>query len=337
MEYLHIPGIDKPVSRFIAGTAFIIDPAGSEEQLSHMDDAWEEGVNIIDSAHSYGAPNVGATEIALGKWIRRRGIKREDIVITSKCGHPRYYDFDPFLMRKCVHSYDMESDLNDTLAKFYTDYVDVLYLHRDDPETPVEEIIDTLNKFKKQGKVRVFGAANWTWARVKEANDYAAASGQQGFGIVEEHYSLAEMVADPFMAGSGTLSGPKYAADRQALVEAGIPVASYSALSGGFCTGRFTREAFKAAPETFPGGVRVGYCYDDNFTRIERAAELAAAKGLTVPQVCMAYTMSGPLTVLPIIGAANRAELRSTLSTLEIRLTQAECDWIDLTSDERPF
>ena len=337
MEYLRFPGLDKKVSRFIAGTAFITDPRALPEHLSHMDDAWEEGVNIIDSAHSYGAPNVGSTEIALGKWIRSRGIKREDIVITSKCGHPRYYDFEPFLSRSCVHDFDMESDLNDTLAKFYTDYVDVLYLHRDDPNTPVQEIIDALNKFKKQGKVRLFGAANWSWARVKEANDYAAASGQQGFGIVEEHYSLAEMIADPFTAGSGTISGPKYAADRQALVDAGIPVASYSALSGGFCTGRFTRKAFAADPGKFPEGVRIGYCGDDNFTRVERAAELAKEKGLTVPQICMAYTMSGPLTVLPIIGAANKAELLNTLSTLEIRLTKAECDYIDLTSDERPF
>lgn len=336
MEYLQIPGIDKKVSRFIAGTAFVIDPAGDEEQLSHLDDAWEEGINIIDSAHSYGAPNVGATEIALGKWIQRRGIKREDIVITSKCAHPHYYDFNPFLGRSTVHDYDMESELHDTLVKFHTDYIDVLYLHRDDPNTTVEEIINVLNKFKRQGLVRVFGAANWSWARIKEANDYAAASGQQGFGIVEEHYSLAEMIGDPFMAGSGTISGPKYAADRQALLDAGIPVASYSPLSGGFCTGRFTRDAFAKDPDSFPGGVRVGYCGDDNFTRVERAAELAAVKGLTVPQICMAYTMSGPLTVLPIIGAANKAELMNTLSTLEIHLTQAECDYIDLSSDEKP-
>lgn len=337
MEYLHLPGLDKKVSRFIAGTAFVIDPAGDEEQLSHLDDAWELGVNIIDSAHSYGAPNVGATEIALGKWLQRRGIRREDIVITSKCGHPRYFDFDPFLQRGAVHAFDMESELHDTLTKFHTDYIDVLYLHRDDPNTTVAEIIDTLNKFRRQGKVRVFGAANWSWARVKEANDYAAASGQQGFGIVEEHYSLAEMVGDPFMAGSGTLSGPAYAADRQALLDAGIPVASYSPLSGGFCTGRFTREAFQKDPERFPEGVRVGYCSGDNFTRIERAAELAAARGLSVAQVCMAYTMSGPLQVLPIIGAANRAELESTLSTLDISLTQAECDYLDLSSDDKPF
>ena len=121
------------------------------------------------------------------------------------------------------------------------------------------------------------------------------------------------------------------------LVEQGIPCASYSALSGGFCTGRVTREQFEKDPDSVPGGLKIGYCYPDNFTRIERAAELAKYRGLTVPQIAMAYTMAGDLDVLPIIGAANKEELLSTISTLDIELSKAECDWIDLSSDEKPF
>lgn len=337
MKYMKIKGLEKDCSRFIIGTATITNPDGPESEFQKLDNAWEQGVNVLDAAHSYGAPNVGSTEIALGKWVLSRGLKREDYVITTKCGHPRYYDFNPFLWRSSVHDYDMESELNDSLTKWHTDYIDVLYLHRDDPNTSVEEIMNALNKFKKQGKVLAFGAANWTIARVKEANEYAAANGLQGFSIVEEHYSLAEMIGDPFTMGSGSLSGPKYKADIQYLVEQGISCASYSALSGGFCTGRFTREQFATNPESIPEGLKVGYCVPDNFTRVERAAELAEAKGLTVPQIAMAYTMSGKLDVMPIIGAANKQELMSTLSTLEIKLTEAECNWIDLTSNERPF
>jgi aryl-alcohol dehydrogenase-like predicted oxidoreductase len=337
MDYTKIKGLDKKCSRFIMGTAFITDPNGPEENFRILDDMWEQGVNALDAAHSYGYPRIGSTEIALGKWWRDRGIKREDFVLTTKCAHPRYFDMKPFLMRTTVHSYDMESELHDSLTRWHTDYIDVFYLHRDDPGTTVAEIIETLNKFKKQGLVKVFGAANWQADRIKEANDYAAAHGLQGFGIVEEHYSLAEMVGDPFMMGSGSLSGPKYKDAIQYLVGEGISCASYSALSGGFCTGRFTREQFEKDPDSIPGGLKVGYCYPDNFTRMERAAELAKAKGLTVPQVCMAYTMSGNLDVMPIIGARNHEELMSTLSTLEIKLSKAECDWIDLTSDEKPF
>jgi len=337
MKYTKIKGIDKECSRFIIGTMTISDPNGPESEFEKLDNAWEQGVNVIDSAFSYGFPRIGSTEIALGKWVKSRGLKREDYVITTKCGHPVYFDMNPFLARNTVTPYDMESQLNDSLVKWPTDYVDVLYLHRDDPDVPVAEIIETLNKFKKQGKVRVFGAANWQYDRIKEANDYAEANGLQGFGIVEEHYSLAEMVGDPFRQGSGSLSGPKYIEARKYLAEQGIVCASYSALSGGFCTGRFTREQFEKDPDSVPGGVKIGYCYPDNFTRVERAAELAKYRGLTVPQIAMAYTMASELEVMPIIGAANKDELMSTLSTLEIELTKAECDWIDLTSDEKPF
>ena len=222
MEYTKIKGLDKKCSRFIIGTMTISDPNGPEEEYKKLDDAWEQGVNVIDAAHSYGFPRIGSTEIALGKWWRDRGINREDMVITTKCAHPRYFDMKPFLQRTAVHSYDMESELHDSLTKWHTDYVDVLYLHRDDPNTTVAEIIETLNKFKKQGLVKVFGAANWQVDRIKEANDYAEAHGLQGFGIVEEHYSLAEMVGDPFMQGSGSLSGPKYKEAINYLVGQGI-------------------------------------------------------------------------------------------------------------------
>ena len=207
MEYLQIKGIDRKCSRFIIGTMTIKDPDGPESEFKKLDDAWEQGVNVIDAAHSYGAPRVGSTEIALGKWVKSRGLKREEYTITTKCGHPRYFDFNPFLSRNAVHSYDMESELNDSLCKWHTDYVDVLYLHRDDPNTSVAEIIETFNKFKKEGKVRVFGAANWQFDRIKEANDYAEAHGLQGFGIVEEHYSVAAMYADPFCPAASAPAG----------------------------------------------------------------------------------------------------------------------------------
>ena len=330
MEYSSIKGVDKKCSRFIIGTMQIHEYDGPEEELVKLDAAWERGCNVIDSAHGYGYPNEGSTETALGKWVKSRGLKREDFVLTTKCAHTS-------LIRSRMHEYDMESELHDSLVRWGVDYVDVLYLHRDDPDVPVSEIINALNKFKRQGLVRAFGAANWQIPRVKEANEYAEANGLTGFSIVEEHYSVCEMHGEPFMPGSGSISGPSYAEGRKYLIEKGIPVASYSALSGGFCVGRYTREQFETDPASIPRGVKAGYCYPDNFDRVDRIKALADYKGLSMAQVGMAYTMSSDLNVFPIIGARNTEELESTLSTLDIRLSKAECDWIDLTSNERPF
>ena len=77
IRYGKIKGVDKKVSRYIMGTAYITTPTAKPEQIEHLNDAFENGINTIDSAHSYGAPNVGSTEIALGKWLKESGIKRE--------------------------------------------------------------------------------------------------------------------------------------------------------------------------------------------------------------------------------------------------------------------
>lgn len=326
MEYSKIKNIDKKCSRYIIGTMNITNPEGTPEDLARLDDAVEQGINVVDSAASYGYPNIGSTEFALGKWIESRGL-RDHLVITTKCAHPSFRDR--------FNSFDMEADLCDTLTKLKTDHVEVLYLHRDNPNVPVAHVMETLDKMYRQGKVLAFGAANWSFERIKEANDYALANGLQPFSIVEEHYSVAEMVGEPFVAGSGSFSGPKYAEARKYCVENNIPVASYSCLSGGFCTGRITREAFNANPDSIPMGTRNAYCCPNNFTRVERAALLAKEKGVTVAQICMAYTMSGELDCYPIIGALNHEELMSSIAALDLRLTKAECDWIDLTSDER--
>ncbi|MCQ2557523.1 MAG: aldo/keto reductase [Oscillospiraceae bacterium] len=327
MEYGKIKGISKPASRYIVGTMQFGEYDYKPEYVQTLDNAYEAGINVIDTAWSYGHPNEGCSEWVVGKWIRENNL-RDKIILTTKCCHPNDW-------RTKVHSYDILSEFHDSLARMQVDYVDVLYLHRDDPNTSVQEIIDTLDTLRTQGLVSVYGVANWGFERIKEANDYAASVGKQGFSFIEEHYSVAEMIDEPFMLGSGSISGPKYAEARKYYAEQQIPVASYSCLSGGFVTGRITREGFKANPDSVNPSVRKGYCYDVNFDRLDRVIALANEKGVTPAQIGMAYTMGSDMDVYPIVGALNKAELDSSLAALDIKLTKAECDWLDLTSNER--
>gem|GEM_PF-1760816 len=251
-----------------------------------------------------------------------------DVVLTTKGCHPNFW-------RNRVHAFDLSADLFDSLAKMKTDYIDVYYLHRDDIHTTVAELMDELNWHYKEGRIKAFGAANWSYERIAEANAYARANGLQPMVIAEEHYSIAEQINDPFRQGSGTVSGPKNAKARKWFVENNIPIASYSCLSGGFLSGRVTREQFEADPESVHRGMRHAYCYDINFRRLERVEQLAKEKGCSVAQIALAYTMSGELDVFPIIGARTPEEVQSCVEALDIHLTQAECDWLDLTSDER--
>lgn len=330
MIYRSIRGLDKKVSAYVLGTANIVDESANAEDIKRLDDAFSMGINTFDSAPTYGYPDhMGATNIVLGKWMKARG-NREDVVITTKCCHPSAF-------RNRVHDFDIEADLYDNLAQLQTDYVDVLLLHRDDIKTPVSEIMDTLNKHRDAGRIRAFGVANWGYERIKEANEYALSKGLQPFTVSEQHYSIAEQLGEPFVEGSGSLSGPRFKEARQFHIDMDIPVISYSCLSGGLLTGRISYEQFKTDPESIPYSIRNGYCYDINFKRLERTAELAKVKGLSIAQIGLAYAMSSDMTVMPIVGALTYDELASSIDALDVKLSKAECDWVDLSSDFRPY
>lgn len=324
MQYGKLRGLDKPVSRYIMGTMGFTDFKKFDEYFEQLDTAFQYGITTIDTAMGYGR---GVCEAAIGQWLKARRC-REAVVITTKGCHPLPW-------RNRVTWYDLSSDLADSLVKLGTDYIDVYYLHRDDPTVPVSEIMDALAAHFKAGRLRAIGVANWQYERIREANDYARSKGLPEIVIAEEHYSIAEQIADPFGRGSGSISGPRYAEARAYFEAEDMPIASYSTLSGGFVTGRITRELVKTRPETIVEGTRKAYCHEVNFRRLDRTAELAREKGVSIAQIGLAYAMSGPLDVYPIIGAANEAEIISSIEALELKLTKAERDWIDLISDER--
>jgi aryl-alcohol dehydrogenase-like predicted oxidoreductase len=88
------------------------------------------------------------------------------------------------------------------------------------------------------------------------------------------------------------------------------------------------------SPEIDPVCMKA-YCGESNFKRLERAEQLAKEKGVTIPQIAMAFILCGPMNVFPIIGAANRQEMESSIGALNVKLTPQEILWLDLKTDER--
>lgn len=140
-RYGKIAGLEKPVSRMIFGTAIgpMIEGKNTDELL---DAALAKGINTFDTARGY-----GRAEESLGGWMKRRD-NREQVVVISKCGN---CDSDGSV---CVNRKVIETELVESLQALQTDYIDIYLLHRDDPKTPVSEIIDTLNKLQKTGKIK---------------------------------------------------------------------------------------------------------------------------------------------------------------------------------------
>ena len=310
-----IPGVDKGLSRIIMGT-MIIGLDNFDESAALLDDAMGLGINAFDIANVYGG---GDSERAVGKWMEGRS-NRGDVFIVTKGAHPNRD-------RDRVTPYDITADLMDSLARLRTDYIDVYLLHRDDLSVPVGQIVDVLNEHYEAGRIRAFGGSNWTGARIAEANAYAAAHGLAAMAVSSPNYGLCEQVDDPWGPGCVTISGQEGAQDREYYLKEGIAVMAYSSLGRGMLSGRVTRGNYK---ELLDGAALKAYAYDVNFERLDRARKLAADKGVSVPQIALAYILNQTLKVFPIVGAASKKELEETVASVDIALTPQELAWLEI-------
>lgn len=321
MNYGKISAIDKPISRLVQGT---VSMEGSEEsaeaECAFLDAVFELGCNTFDTAHVYGN---GKNERAVGKWVNSRGI-RDQVVIIGKGAH---HNQD----RKRVTPFDISADIHDSLARFGFDYIDLYLLHRDDPEVPVEPLVDVLNEHLDAGRIKAFGGSNWSHERLKAANSYAKKNKLVPFTVSSPNFSLAEQFEAPW-DGCISISGKQGEAARAYYLEEKMPLFTWSSLAGGFFSGRFQRDNLAGFSDYFDTLCVSSYCYEENFQRLDRATEMAREKGLSVTQIAMAYVMSQPLDIYALVGCRTADEFKQNLEAMRLELSPDELAWLDLQS-----
>jgi len=298
-----IPGVAKPASVVALGFEFFPNFASASLTL---DAFYEAGGNLFDTAYVYGA---GKTEAIFGDWHTSRKVPREEIVLIGKGAHsPLCY---PDMIAK---------QLDQSLDRLKTDYVDVYFMHRDNPDVPVGEFVDAMDAEVQRGRIRgIFGGSNWTRDRMDEAAAYAQENGKQAPGALSNNFSLAEML-DPIWAGCVAASDDEWKAWLQSRQ---IPNFAWSSQGRGFFTDRAGRD--KRDDEEI---VRVWYS-DRNFDRRDRAIELARKLGRHPIHVALAYVIAQPFPVIPLIGPRTIAELEDSLSALDIALTAEQVKWLE--------
>ncbi|MBZ0302934.1 MAG: aldo/keto reductase, partial [Anaerolineae bacterium] len=211
---------------------------------------------------------------------------------------------------------------------------DIYLLHRDDPDVPVGPIVEKLNEYHNKGIIGIFGGSNWTVARVQEANAYAEAHGLKPFAASSPNFSLADQIKEPW-SGCISISGPGKAEERAWYQANQMPLFTWSSMAGGFFSGRFRRDNLATFSDYNDKVVVDAYGYETNFERLERVEQLAAEKGVTIAQIAVAYIFNQPLNIHALIASRSADELQQNVAALELPLTQAEIDWLDLRSDQR--
>lgn len=303
IEKRQIEGVRLPTSKVALGFEFYPNFAAASITL---DGFYERGGNLFDTGYVYMA---GKTEQQLGDWHTSRGVKRGDFAVIGKGAHsPLHY---PDVIGK---------QLTQTLERLKTDYVDIYFMHRDNPDIPVGEFVDAVDEEFKRGRIRgIWGGSNWTRARMDAAIKYAKRKDKVGPAALSNNFALAEML-DPIWAGCVSASDDEW---KKWLKKRQIANFAWSSQARGFFTDRAGRD--KRDDEEL---VRVWYS-ESNFERRDRAIKLAEKLGRKPIHIALAYVLAQPFPSVPLIGPRNLTELEDSLSALDIELSPKDVKWLE--------
>ncbi len=274
-----------------------------ERAVALLDTYADSGGRFIDTADMYGD---GRAEEWIGEWLETRD--RESFVVASKVYWPTRDDPNGRgLGRK-----HLRRSLDRILDRLGTDYVDVLYTHRWDEDTPAEEFMRTLDGFVEDGRVHYLGTSTFepnAW-RVARANELAERRGYEPFTVAQPRYNLVDREA----VGNYLDMCDQY----------GLGVCPWSPLAGGFLTGKYDRD------RSIPEGSRAAreddfadrYFTDPNFRVLD--ALRAVADEVDAPPVAVALAWLRGQDTVPIVGARTPSQLETTLSGAEVSLTESQ-------------
>ena len=245
----------------------------------------DAGFDAIDTADVYSrwveGNSGGESETIIGEWIKARGL-RARVIVATKCGH----DMGP--SGKGLSKAHIQKSVEGSLKRLQTDYIDLYQAHRDDPETPLGETLETFAGLISEGKVRAIGASNYSAVRLREALQTSRKLGLPRYETLQPEYNLYSRQA--------------FESELQPLcVEEGIGVIPYYALASGFLSGKYRSEAdFSKSLR----GPRMKKYLDARGLRILAALdELAAEHKATPASVALAWLMAQPALVAPIASA----------------------------------
>ena len=301
-----LEGTDLAVSALCFGTCPVALTLEENELFRLLDRFAAEGGNFLDTANVYGkwAPwHTNLCEQRVGRWLRTH---KNAVVATKGC----HYDLDDPAHPSRVNEQALRQDLEESLRTLGVETIDLYWLHRDDPAKPIGEILEMCEAQRRAGKLRWYGASNFTAARLEQARQYAAAHGLSGFAAVSNQWSLAETTPqrnnnpDPTVV----LMGPAEAAFH---TRTGTPCIPYQATARGWFAK--TAAGQPVAPE-------VARAFDTPANRavLARLQRQAAETGHSVQALALAGLAKQPFPVFPVTAAGSDAQLETLLEALHL-------------------
>jgi aryl-alcohol dehydrogenase-like predicted oxidoreductase len=298
------------VSRVALGSSMIGSRVSRDESFALLDAFVEAGGTFLDTAHVYAnwAPGPRSiSEKTIGAWLKTTGY-RDRLVIATKGGHPE--PSNPRVSR--LSRAEVVGDLDESLDHLGLDRIDLYWLHRDDLNRPVGEMLEVVNEQARLGKIRHFGCSNWRPARIREAQAYAAAHDLKPFVASQIFWSLAK-------PNPGVVAWDHADMDDEAEAfypAAGMSVHAFTSQARGF----FTKATAGGLASLSPN-LRKDFENPTTLARLERAQQMAKELGTTVTAVVLASISSRPFVSIPILGCVNLDQLRDSLGNVDLTLS----------------
>jgi aryl-alcohol dehydrogenase-like predicted oxidoreductase len=275
--------------------------ADEDTSFAILDRFYEHGGRMVDTAQGYSVwvpGHVGGeSETVIGKWLASRGVRAEMRIATKTGMFGKPGDLAPG---------KVAGELEKSLERLQTDYVDLYYAHRDETGTPIDEVAEGFDALVRKGLVREIGASNYNAERLAAVHDIATTRGLTPFTVLQNEFNLVER--------------KEYPEELQRLcVERDIAMFPWFGLAAGFLTGKYrTREDLAKHNR----GSSIERFFDHGLTVLPTLDAVAAETGASLGAVALAWLMRQPGIAAPIASASKPEQLDVQFEALELELSE---------------
>lgn len=285
---------------------------GQKAATGMVAQAWDAGVNLIDTANVY---SLGESETLLGKALKHLKLPRDQVIVATKSTGMMGEEPN----RRGQSRHHIVNEVDASLRRLQLDHIDLYQLHGFDPLTPFDESLRALDDLVRAGKIRTLGICNMAAWHVMKALALSDRRSWARFGSVQAYYTIAgrdlERELVPLMQDQG------------------LGCLVWSPLAGGLLSGKFKDDG--SGPE---GARRTQYDFPvvdkaRAFRCIEAMRPIAAAHGVSVAQVAIAWVLAKPWVTSVIIGARTPEQLTDNLAAADLDLTAEEVAALDAVSE----
>ncbi len=319
MEYRFLGKTGLKVSELCMGAMTFGRDASEEDSHKMLDKFVEAGGNFIDTANVY---TRGVSEEVVGNWMKNQ--TRDDLVIATKVRFPMGEGpNDVGLSRKHILR-----EVEQSLRRLQTDYIDLYQVHCWDGATPLEETLSTLNTLVESGKVRYIGASNYSGWQLQKALDISRQRGWELFTCLQPLYNLLDRDVEwelvPLCQNEG------------------LGIIPWSPLRGGWLSGKFKRgmtsplegTRIKTAEEQGWSEAWSKYNTEHTWSVIDKLFDVAEETGKDVAQVALRWVVQRPGVTSPIIGARTMEQLESNLGAAGWTLSDEQMEQLNQVSEK---